>query len=208
MQTLTEREAELFLEKQELPVIKRAFARDLEHVLAYSREIGFPVVLKVSSSKILHKSEVHGVITNLKDERSIEEAYSQLSKIDGFEGVIVQQHIDGHELIIGLKQDQTFGHAIMLGFGGIYTEIFKDITFRICPIEKRDALQMIHELKSHKILEGVRGEHGIEIEKLALFLVNMSKLPLRYSKIKELDINPLFVNESQILIADARIIFD
>ena len=95
----------------------------------------------------------------------------------------------------------------MLGFGGIYTEIFKDITFRVCPIEEKDALQMIHELKSHKILEGARANHGIDMKKLASLLVKVSHLPLKYNKIEELDINPLIVNENEALIVDARIVF-
>ncbi len=120
----------------------------------------------------------------------------------------MQEFFKGREIIIGLKKDETFEHVIMVGIGGIYTEILKDVSFRVCPINLDDADEMLNELKLKKLLEGVRGEKRINFKLLNSLLVKVSKLPEKYGDIKEMDINPLIVNSKDAKIVDARIVLE
>jgi acyl-CoA synthetase (NDP forming) len=147
------------------------------------------------------------VKVNIKDMKELEKAFNELKKIKNFEGVMVQEYIDGKFIITGLKKDATFGHVIAFGLGGIFTEIIKDIAFRVCPITKKDAIEMIKEIKAYKILEGARGEKPINFYSLLRVLLALSELSKRYKNIEELDINPLIVNEKNAKIVDARIVF-
>ena len=110
-------------------------------------------------------------------------------------------------IITGLKKDPTFGHVIAFGVGGIFTEIIKDVVFRVCPISKKDAIEMIKEIKAYKILEGTRGEKPVNFYSLLRVLLALSELSKKYENIEELDINPLIVNEKNAKIVDARIVF-
>ena len=207
MEILTEKEAEEFLENKGFPVAKRIFAFTYEECIKAAKKMGFPLVLKIVSKKILHKSDVHGVKLNIKNKEELKKAFDELRKIKYFEGVMVQEHLDGKYIITGLKKDSTFGHVIVFGLGGIFTEIIKDVAFRVCPITKKDAIEMIKETKAHKILEGTRGEKPINFYALLRVLLALSELSEKYKNIQELDINPLIVNEKNCKIIDARIVF-
>jgi acyl-CoA synthetase (NDP forming) len=123
------------------------------------------------------------------------------------DGILVQEKLHGQELIFGIKLDPVFGHALMLGIGGVFVEILKDVSFRICPITERDVNSMIEDLKSRKILSGVRGEKPINMKLLRQILVKLSKIPLKDKNIEELDINPFIIDNKKGKVADARIVF-
>ena len=207
MRILREKEAEELLKKEGFPIIKGEFADSIEKAVRISKKLDFPIVLKIVAKNVIHKSDVGGVILNIKSFDELKDSYKKLNKIKGFEGVLVQKQTEGNFLLLGLKKDNIFGHVIALGTGGIYTEILKDVTFRVCPIEKKDARQMIGEIKSYKILLGARGSKESDIKKLENILIKLSRLPLKYNNIEELDINPLIINDKEAVIADARIVF-
>ncbi len=207
MEVLAEKEAEEFLENKGFPVAKRIFASTFDECLKAAKKIGFPLALKIVSKKILHKSDVHGVKLDIKNNDELKIGFDELKKIKNFEGVLVQEYLDGKFIITGLKKDPTFGHVIAFGVGGIFTEIIKDVAFRVCPITKKDAIEMIKEIKAFKILEGTRGEKPINFYSLLRVLLALSELSKKYKNIEELDINPLIVNEKNAKIVDARIVF-
>jgi len=208
MKVLAEKEAEEFLEKKGFPIAKRIFVKDFDGCLKAAKKISFPLVLKIASKKILHKSDVNGVRVNIKDEKELEKAFNELKKIKNFEGVMVQEYIEGKFVITGLKKDPTFGHVIAFGLGGIFTEIIKDVSFRVCPITKKEAIEMIKEIKAYKILNGTRGEKPVNFYSILRVLLALSELSKKFKDIQELDINPLIVNEKNAKIVDARIVFN
>ena len=193
-----------FLKKQGFKVTEFGFAETVSDAIDIGNKIGYPLVLKIPSE--IHKTDVGGIATNIhnvSDLKTISKnMVSNLAKqsID-FEGLVVQKQIKGIELIVGLKKDPVFGKVILLGSGGILAELLKDVTFRVCPILKKDAKEMINEIKSKKILDGFRGEK-IDTTELEKFLIQISKL----EDINELDLNPIFVNKEGCWIVDARII--
>jgi acetyl-CoA synthetase (ADP-forming) len=204
---LSEKEAEDFLEKNSFPITKRKIAKNLNEVIKFSKEIEYPIALKLSSKEILHKTDIGAVKLNLQ-EKDIENAYNELMKIKVKKPkILVQKYTEGKQIIIGLKKDPTFGHVLAFGLGGIFTEILKDVSFRICPITEQDAELMIQEIKGYSILKGYRNSSA-NIKSIKQILMKTSELAKKYPKIKELDINPLIVNEKQATIVDARIIFD
>jgi len=201
---LTEKEAEDFLEKENFPIVKRKIAKNKKEILSYAKEIGFPVVLKNPS--LLHKTEKNAIKTNIT-EKNIENALKELEKTKP-STILIQKQIQGSEILIGLKKDPSFGHVIAFGLGGIYSEILKDVSFRICPITKKDAAAMIKEIKGYQLLKGARGKKPVNIKLIENILIKISNLAKKYPNIKELDINPFMVNEKHAKIVDARIIFD
>ncbi len=195
-----------FLKKQGFKVTEFGFAKSVSDAIDMGNKIGYPVVLKIPSE--IHKTDVGGIATNIhnvSDLKTISKnMVSNLAKQGiEFEGLVVQKQIKGIELIVGLKKDPVFEKVILLGSGGILAELIKDVTFRVCPISKNDAKEMINEIKSKKILDGFRGEK-IDTTELEKFLIQISKL----KGIDELDLNPIFVNKKGCWIVDARIIKD
>ena len=204
---LSEKEASDLLEKNSFPIVKRKLAKNLNEIFKFSKEIGYPVALKLVSKGILHKTDIGEVKLNLQ-EKDIENAYNELIKIKvKKQGVLVQKYTEGKQIIIGLKKDLTFGHVLAFGLGGIFTEILKDISFRICPITEQDADSMIREIKGYPILKGYRNTFS-NIKSIKKILIKTSELAKKYPKIKELDINPLIITDKQATIVDAKIIFD
>lgn len=182
------------------------FLREKE-ALSFAKKVGFPVVLKVYSDKVIHKTEEKAVVVNIQNEKEFKKQFSFLNKkFKEKEGILVQKQFKGRELVLGLNHDNTFGPIIMVGLGGIFVEVLNDVSFRVCPIEKKDALEMLKELKGYKILLDFRGDKGIDIDKLADFLMNLSNLILKEENIYSIDLNPIFINEKGINIADFRII--
>ena len=208
MRDYVEREAEDFLEKEGFPIIPRIFVKTLPQALKAANKLIYPIVLKVVGKTILHKSDVGGVKIDIRNEKELKKEFMIIAKIKGREGALVQKFIEGQEVLLGLKKDPVFGHAIAVGAGGIYTEILKDVALRICPIDKQEAENMLEELKSYPLLRGARGGKKVNISALTNVVVQLSKLPKKYPQIKELDINPLIVNEKSAIIADARVIFE
>ena len=205
----TEFETEKFLKKY-AKVARHHLVKTWYECEKASRKLGYPLVLKIMSKDALHKSDIHGVRL-VRDRRDLEDEFNALVKIVKrkklkFDGVLVQEYVEGQFLLIGLKEDASFGHAIALGAGGVYTEFLKDVTFRVCPISLKDADEMIKELRMKDQLYGVRGEKGVDVKLLKTVLVNISKIPTKYPEIKELDINPFVINSRGGKVVDARMV--
>ena len=214
MKILTEHEAKKLLSKYGISVTKESIANSPDEAFAIASQIGTPVAMKISSPDISHKSDVGGVVLNV----SAPEARSTYDNIllqikkaipdARIEGILVQQMAPpGHETIIGLKKDAQFGHAIMFGLGGIFVEVYKDVSFRVVPIERNEALDMISEIKGYPILKGIRGRKPADIEAIARVLVSVSEMAQK-ENIVELDINPLIVGETGAVAVDARAMID
>ncbi len=211
---LTEHETKKLLAKYGIPVTKEQIAASANEALAIALQIGTPVAMKISSPDIPHKSDVGGVALNVKKEyvgTIYDEMLARIRKAApnaDIEGILVQQMAPpGHETIVGLKKDAQFGHALMFGLGGIFVEVYKDVTFRVTPIDKNDALEMISEIKGYQILKGIRGRKVADIDAIARVLVSVSEMAEK-ENIIELDINPLIVSESGAVAVDARALME
>ena len=170
-------------------------------------DLKFPVALKVCSSKILHKTDVGGVKLNIKDKKELKKIFKEFRKKFPKENLLVDQMEEkGFEIIIGLVQDPTIGLSIMCGIGGIYTELYQDVTFRVVPIDRYDAEQMIEEIKGKKLLEGFR---NIPANKQLVIdlLMKVSKIGEELDEhIDQMDLNPVFVYEKSLCVVDAKLI--
>jgi len=192
------------------PFPKSITVKESSDALAFVKT--YPVVLKILSSKASHKTDIGGVKI-AKDEQELHKSFNELTSIAKqkklpLEGILVQEFIEGQEVILGLKKDPTFNHVIVFGLGGILVEVLKDVSFRVCPITLADAESMIQELKSKQILYGVRGKQGVKLSLLKDLMVNLSQLPKKYPEIAELDINPLIINEKEAKVVDLRVILE
>lgn len=184
-----------------IPVAKHKLASSMAEVERTVKAYGFPVVLKLVSPKVIHKTEEGGVVVAHTKDKVKAAAQKFLRKGK----VLVQEHASGVELFLGIKKDSTFGHVLLAGIGGIYVEVYKDISFRVCPITRKDAKEMLDELKGKALLEGVRGQKPVDRKKLVDAMVELSKLPKKLPGIEELDVNPLFANNRGVKAVDARI---
>ncbi len=179
-----------------------------------AKDIGFPVVLKVISPQILHKSDAGGVILNIGDEEELEGEYKKLVVEVGrmepsaeVEGILVEKMMPtSTEVIVGGIRDRQFGPSIMFGIGGIFTEIYDDVAFRVAPIDKIDALNLILELRGSKILEGTRGKLPADLDLIINVLINVSNLMMEHDSINQLDLNPVIVYSDGVCAVDSRII--
>ena len=213
---LMEHESYEVLKAYHFPVIKSILAENEDQAAEAGEKIGFPVVLKITSPDIIHKFDFGGVKLNLKNEIEVKRAYREilenvLAKKPGanIRGVLVEEMAtNGKEIIIGMNREPQFGPLLMFGMGGIYVEVLEDVTFRLAPIRELTATNMITLTKTHKILEGFRGEPVYDIEAIEDCLKRLSQLVIDFEDIKELDINPLIVYEKGkgCAIVDARII--
>ena len=213
---LTELEAREILTHYKIPVVKGKVIKRLEEAKNFAKEAGYPVVLKVVSPQIVHKSDVGGVILNIRNEKELFQAYHQIVKNveknapnASIVGFFIQEMIENSvEVMIGGKWDPTFGQTIAFGLGGIFVEVFQDVSFRIVPIEKEDALEMIREIKAYRILKGYRGKKPVNVNAIVDILLKTSKLLEENQIIKELDINPVFALPRRAIAGDARIIIE
>lgn len=213
---LTEVEAKEVLQAAGIPVVETYLTKSGEEAKSLAARMGFPVVLKVCSADIVHKTEAGGVLLNLTCAEDVSSAYEHILKTAAhaypqavIDGVTVQKMIDGGvELVMGMSTDPQFGPMIMFGFGGIFVEVLRDVSFRIVPLTEEDATEMINEIKGRALLEGVRGTMPVKKEALVDILLKLSRLLEANPEIKELDINPLFANSEGAIAADARIIID
>ena len=208
---LSEYEAKQFLKTYQIPVTRERAVTDKEGLKAAIEEIGFPLVLKGCASTIAHKTG-RGLIE--VDIRNMEEALSAFQDImanmtEEDSQVLVQEMIKGQrELVVGLTRDPQFGPCVMFGLGGIFTEVLKDISFRVAPLEKRDALEMMSEIKAHKILDAVRGMPEADRDLLADILINVGRIGLENDAVKEIDINPLILSGSKPVAVDALLVLE
>jgi len=179
----------------------------LKALESLSRKLKYPVVLKVSCKEISHKTEFGLVRVSIKSKKELRKAFLEIkSKLKELgirkAKIILQEQISGIEVIIGAKEDETFGKVLMFGLGGVFVEIFKDVSFRKCPIDEEEALRMINELKSKDIILGFRGAK-VNLEDLLKLIAGVSNFVIK-EDVKELDLNPVIVNENGAYIVDAR----
>jgi len=211
--TLTEIESKQLMAEAGLHVVVTEQAASKQEAVALSNKIGYPVVLKVDSADISHKSDAGGVKVNLKDAEEVLVAFDEImvsakkafpdARVDG---VSVQGMArPGIEIIMGMFKDVQFGPVLMFGLGGILVEVIKDVAFRIVPLIKRDAGEMIMEIKGHKLLEGYRGHEPADIPRLEEMLLKLSGFVDRTPEIKEIDLNPVIAYQDGAVVVDARI---
>ena len=214
--TLLENEAKNICAEYNIPVTKFDLAKTCEESVAISQKIGFPVVLKIVSPDISHKSDSGGVMLNLKNAKEVESAFHRImNNVKNYDknarilGVLVQEMVNpSTEVIVGGLKDPQFGQTIMFGLGGIFVEILKDVTFRVAPVTKEEASEMISEIKAYPLLRGYRNTPPADIQSIVSLIVNTSNLIMQNPMIKELDLNPVIVYENGLIVVDARIILE
>ena len=211
---LTEIESKQVLAAAGIPVAEATLAASADEAVYSAAKAGYPVVLKIVSPDVTHKSDVGGVKVGLPDEAAVREAYEEIvgavkdRQPDArIEGVAVQKMArPGIEVIVGLSKDPQFGPVLMFGLGGIFVEVLKDVAFRIVPLEPRDARDMIDEIKGRAVLDGVRGGEPADTGALADLLLKLSVFAEANPQVAELDLNPVFAYKDGCLAVDARIV--
>ncbi len=211
MKLSAEKSRKLF-KKYGVPVAEEYIARKKEDLARIEKRLGYPLVIKIDSPDIIHKTEARCVFTGISDRDDLIEAYDKVirnakrhkrnARIDG---VIVQEHCEGYEFIVGGKVDEQFGPVILFGAGGIFTEVFDDTSIRICPTQRKDLEEMIGEVRFSRVFDGFRGKPPIDRNKVIRILRKIDRMMVK-EKISELDINPLMVSERKIRAVDIRII--
>ncbi len=204
-----------FLNKYKILIPKFGFAKTSQQALKIAKKLGYPVAIKIVSPAVTHKTDVDGVHLNLTNERDLKISYEEIlknfkkkfrkAKIDG---ILVQKMVpNGQEVIIGCKKDNQFGHVIAFGLGGIFTEVFNDVSFKVTPINKNDADDMISEIRGFEILKGYRGKK-YDLKSLKEILMKVSNLVCKNPKISEMDINPVIVSNKGAIAVDSRIVLE
>ena len=213
---LTEIEAKEWLKSAGIPVVETKLATSKTEAVEIAKKLGFPVALKIVSPDVVHKSDAGGVKLKLENGTQVAKAYTEIiasikkhyPKAEII-GVSVQKMAKpGIEIIIGMTKDAQFGPVIMFGLGGVLVEVLKDVSFRIVPLEKRDAAEMIAEIKGFPILKGYRGQDPADIPYLEDLIVKVSDFVDKNPEIKELDLNPVFAYKDGAIAVDARIILE
>lgn len=207
---LSEYEAKLFLNEYKIPITREELVVGEDEAVAAAERLGFPVVLKACGPAITHKTERDLVQVGLDDPDEVRRAYKTVIEnlgSDPYDGVLVQEMIKGErELVVGLVRDPQFGPCVMFGLGGIFTEVLKDTSFRVAPIEKHDALQMMDEIKSKAILGPFRGKEAVDRDLLAEVLIAIGNIGMEYDAVKEIDMNPVIIQGSKPVVVDSLII--
>ena len=203
---VVEPEAKRLLSLAGLDVPKFIWTTQTGEAVRFAREIGFPVVGKVVSPKVIHKSDCDGVVIGIDTDKKLIEVLARFSRVEGFAGMLVEEMVGGVELIVGAKVDDQFGPVILLGMGGTGVEIYRDIVLKMAPLAERDIESMWKCLKAHPILEGYRGSEPINLKKLSRLLVTFSNLVMDLEKfIRSIDLNPVMCSSERCVVADARI---
>lgn len=194
------------LQKYQIPVVPYTVVSTQNAAIKAAKKLEYPIALKLISQKVLHKSEYHALALNLKDANSLKREFERLKKIDKSAKILVQKFVPHSiELILGGKTDSQFGPTIMIGMGGIYTEVLQDTQIRICPPTDSQIRSMISQLQSFAILKGMRSQKGVNLIGLSVILKKLSKL-MESEQPKELDINPLIATKDGLFAADVRVI--
>ena len=213
---LSEVESKQLLGQAGISVIDARLATSREEAISISRQLGFPAVLKIASPDIVHKSDAGGVKLGLKTAAQVGKAYdgilaavSRKNPRAVIQGVSVQRMSrPGVEVIIGMSKDAQFGPVLMFGLGGVWVEILKDVSFRIAPLTRRDAEEMVREIKGYPLLAGYRGQEPVDVSKLEDFILRLSDFVEMNPAVKEVDLNPVFAGSDGAVAADARIILE
>ncbi len=186
-----------------IPVVDEFVSGKKEEVVAFARRVGFPVAVKVVGP--VHKSDVGGVSLNVKGERYLELEFDRMMAIPDARAVMVQPMLKGTELFVGAKYEERFGHVVLCGLGGIFVEVLRDVSSGLAPLSYAEAYSMIRSLRAYKIIQGTRGQRGVNETKFAEIIVRLSTLLRFATEIKEMDINPLLATETSVVAVDARI---
>jgi acyl-CoA synthetase (NDP forming) len=203
---LLEPEAKRLLGLAGLETTRFRWARQVEEALRFAEEIGYPVVAKVVSPEVLHKSDVDGVAVGITDDKTLSTVFERYSALKGFSGVLVEEMASGTELIVGAKIDYQFGPVILLGVGGTGVEIYQDTTLRMAPLNPQDVDHLINGLKAGQLLKGYRGSEPIDLSALESLIMTFSALVVEMGNlIESIDLNPVMCNAKRCVVADARI---
>jgi len=213
---LSEVEAKDLLQKTGVPVVETRLATTRQQAAIFARSMGFPVALKIVSPDISHKSDVGGVKLGLVNQYQVKRAFGEMLqsvhlKIPAarLQGVAVQKMAPpGIELIIGMSRDPQFGPVIMFGLGGIFVEIFKDVSFRLVPLSRRDASEMVREIKGLPLLQGYRGRGPVDLAVVEDLILQISDYVQNNPQVKEIDLNPVLAYQHSLLAVDARIVME
>jgi acetate---CoA ligase (ADP-forming) subunit beta len=206
--SLSEYESKAVIQSAGVAVTREKLAHSREEAERFAEEIGYPVALKGCSGALAHKTEAGVIRLNLVDGRAVRDAYNEITgRVTELDGVLVQEMMKGsREFVIGLTRDPQFGPCVMFGIGGIFTEVMKDVTFRIAPLTEADAEEMIEEIRMKKLLGEFRGSPAVDRSALVRALVGIGELAIRHSEIAEIDINPLIIAGNKPIAADALVI--
>jgi acyl-CoA synthetase (NDP forming) len=217
MRKLADSECLKLAARSRLPLAKTFLAKNEKQAVIFAKKLRYPVALKVASPDIVHKVDSGAVLLGVQDENALVEGYRKIlsaakksnpkAKI---EGVLIQQMVyGGTELIIGAKTDPQFGPVVMFGLGGIFVEVMKDVSFRLAPMERKDAQEMMKEIKGYKILQGARGNKPVNMKAIEDLLLAVSRIMWsNQKKIKELDLNPVFADEKKCTAVDMRVMVE
>jgi acetyl-CoA synthetase (ADP-forming) len=206
--TLSEYESRLVIESAGVFVAAAALAKTKDEAIEEAEKIGYPVVMKGCSPELAHKTEAGMVALNICSSEEVAQVFDELTgKIKNLDGVLIEKMVRGNrEFVIGLSHDPQFGPCVMFGLGGIFTEALKDVTFRVAPLSMEDALEMIDEIKTKKLLGEFRGSPAVDRSALAKALVGVGDLGIKYDSISEIDINPLIVCGDKPVAVDALVV--
>lgn len=210
--TLSEYESKRLLSAYGFPVVREKLVNTRAGAVKAAKDIGLPVVLKGCSPQISHKTEKKLIEVDLRTLKEVQRAYDEIVERVGdtpLDGILVQEMVKGsRELVIGMIRDAQFGPCVMFGLGGIFTEVLKDVSFRIAPLERRDALEMAQEIKGAPVLGAFRGMPPVDMELLVSMLINAGKLGLELEAVKEVDVNPLIIRGNKPVAVDALIVLE
>ena len=212
--SLLEPEAKEILKAWEIPLPPNFVVKDKDAVIGAANNIGYPVVLKVVSRDILHKTEAGGVMAGLKNAQEVEDSFNEMifelsdhyatAKIEGF---LIERMVDkGVEVIVGGVRDAQFGPAVMFGIGGVMVELLKDVSFRLAPVTKEECLAMMEEIKAYPLLAGYRGAEPADLDAIADVIIKVGNIMAETVEIKEMEINPLIVYPEGVMAVDARVV--
>jgi len=210
---LTEAEAYVLLSKYGIPVPTYSVVSSEEEALKIAKRLEFPLVMKIVSPDIMHKTDIGGIKMNIINSPQVKESYKNIfcnvrknkpeARINGM--LLYKQAPKGVEVIVGMIRDPQFGPTVMFGLGGIFIEILKDVTFRVCPVERADIEEMLTEIQGIKMLQGYRGQPRCDVNAIIDIILQISRLALDYSTIQEIDLNPVLVYEKGAVAVDAKI---
>ncbi|MBR6494073.1 MAG: acetate--CoA ligase family protein, partial [Prevotella sp.] len=194
------------LESAGIPTVPEFVSAEKDEIVAFAEKCGYPVVAKVVGP--VHKSDVGGVALNIRSKEVLSAEFDRMMQIPDATAVMVQKMIKGTELFIGAKYEPRFGHVVLCGLGGIFVEVLKDVSSGLAPLTYSEAENMIQSLRGYKILQGTRGQSGVNRQKYAEIIVRLSTLLRFATEIKEMDINPLLADEHDVVAVDARILVE
>ncbi len=201
-----EPEAKRLLKLAGLSTPRYVWAREKADALSFARQVGYPVVAKVVSPQVVHKTEVGGVAVGIRDDAALETVFERFRRLEGFAGVLVEESLSGVELIVGAKMDHQFGPVVLLGIGGTGVEIYRDVSVRMAPLEPRDVQSMVTCLRGSRLILGHRGGPAVDSGRLMEMMIKFSELVMQLEgRFTSIDLNPVFGTPQDCVVADARI---